>query len=247
MSAEYGYHSSPNESHFRVRNTPRAPEKPFIQEIDVCSIIERIKSEPNTRQLRAEQHIKDPEAVKHQDRATYIAAELAKRAGLPLEELESIIRAVLSHDTDKPEVHGVLSPEEKMKIFRQHPELAAEKMRSIDPRAAHLILVHHEYQNDRYGLVEPNKEDISEQIVAIADQIDALKSARPNYDKLGWSDDSILNDKSIEDNFDYRMVLQALAIWNGENNKREETRSHLNDIYDFKTHRAQSSQYQRAA
>jgi HD-GYP domain-containing protein (c-di-GMP phosphodiesterase class II) len=140
-------------------------------------------------------YLRDFETEDHTRRVTEMTVQLARRLGLPEEEMLHIRRGAQIHDIGKIIVPdeillktGSLT-EEEWSVMRQHPLVAVELLESIPQIGAALIIPrsHHEkwdgtgYPDKRAGVNIP----LPARIFAFADVYDALTSDRPY--RRAWS------------------------------------------------------------
>lgn len=146
-------------------------------------------------------YLRDFETEDHTGRVTGMALRLAKRLGLPEEELVNIRRGAQVHDIGKISIPdsillktGGLTSEE-WDLMRQHPLIAVELLESIPGIEQALVIPrsHHEKWN---GSGYPDQligEEIplAARIFAFADVYDALTSDRPY--RRAWSKEFALD------------------------------------------------------
>lgn len=139
--------------------------------------------------------LKDEETAGHSKRVTEMTVRLARRLGVPDEEIVHIHRGALLHDIGKMGIpdqillkHGPLTTEE-FDIMRQHPIYAYDLLSPIEflRPALHIPLSHHEKWDGSgypHGL-KGEQIPLAARIFAVVDVFDALTSDRP-YRKA-WS------------------------------------------------------------
>ncbi|MBI2874934.1 MAG: HD domain-containing protein [Firmicutes bacterium] len=139
---------------------------------------------------------RDPYTRNHSKRVADLTLDLGCRAGLQVLDLELIHLAALVHDIGKIGVPdqilrkpGPLLPRE-WELFRQHPEIGQNILgRSLHlEKVAELVLHHHE-RWDGNGYPEGLKGEripIGSRIIALADGVDAMTSARAYRPPLSW-------------------------------------------------------------
>jgi len=176
--------------------------------------------------LRTACEVYDPALAGHHTRVSAAAAELARRLGLPADQVERIRVAAGLHDVGKIgvprevlDVTGRLS-EEEMAIVRSHTEIGHRLLDgSAYPEircAAAVALSHHEfwagggYPHGLHGDAIP----LEARIVAVADVFDAMRSERAY--KAAWTDEQVLAEMKRESvtHFDpavFAVFLEAMA------------------------------------
>lgn len=139
--------------------------------------------------------LRDRETEGHSQRVTHLTMQLAKRMGLPAEEMIHLRRGALLHDIGKLGVPDgiLLKPgkltDEEWAIMRQHPNYAFEMLAPIAylRPAVDIPYCHHEkwdgtgYPRGLKGTQIPR----AARIFAIIDVWDALRSDRPY--RASWS------------------------------------------------------------
>jgi diguanylate cyclase (GGDEF)-like protein len=141
--------------------------------------------------------LKDHYTGNHVERTVYYANEIAKRIGLPMDEIKLIEQASILHDLGKIGISekillkkGPLTKREFEKI-KAHPKIGVDIIRPIQSfhNLLPLILYHHE-RWDGKGYPFQLKESeipIGARIIAIADVYEALISDRPYRKALSKS------------------------------------------------------------
>ncbi len=164
--------------------------------------------------LEEEQLLLSMTAIKDYDEYTYhhsvnvsiLSVALGQRMGLSKKVLTELGLAALFHDIGKIEVpHEVLNKpsnfnEEEWKLIRKHPIWGVRsvlKLRGFDPvtmRSAIVAFEHHlQHDLSGYPKVRHYKElDFFSRIVSIADQYDAMTSARV-YSRIPMTPDKALS------------------------------------------------------
>ena len=164
--------------------------------------------------LEEEQLLLSMTAIKDYDEYTYhhsvnvsiLSVALGQRIGLSRKVLTELGLAALFHDIGKIEVpHEVLNKpsnfnEEEWKLIRKHPIWGVRsilKLRGFDPvtmRSSIVAFEHHlQYDLSGYPKVRDYKElDFFSRIVSIADQYDAMTSARV-YSRIPMTPDKALS------------------------------------------------------
>lgn len=117
------------------------------------------------------------------------SVEIANRLGLSKSEIDNIRKAALLHDLGKVSIpdnilmkNGRLS-EEEMNIIKEHPEIGAKMIESIEPlKYAKDIIKHHQewFNGSGYpGKLKGNEIPLGARIVAVADAFGAMTTDRP--------------------------------------------------------------------
>jgi len=132
---------------------------------------------------------RDPYTADHSRRVAILARELATHMGLAPREIEDIERAARVHDLGKLVIdlsllnkEGALTPED-WSLFQRHPEDGANILTWFPEfrTSAELVRYHHErwagggYPHGLRGEQIP----LGARILAVADSLDAMSSARP--------------------------------------------------------------------
>ncbi|MBI2846209.1 MAG: HD-GYP domain-containing protein [Chloroflexi bacterium] len=133
--------------------------------------------------------MRDPYTFGHSQRVALTSIELARRLGLPEEEMETIYTAARVHDIGKiildPSIlrkPGKLTEEDWIEI-RKHPKVGADILAPFPELEAgrEIVLQHHERYDGR-GYPNGNKGEtipLGARILAVADSLDAMTSDRP--------------------------------------------------------------------
>jgi HD-GYP domain-containing protein (c-di-GMP phosphodiesterase class II) len=176
--------------------------------------------------------LRDAETWDHTERVTEITLRLARRLGMPGEELVHVRRGALLHDIGKVGVPDaiLLKPgpldEDEWKIMRRHPVLAYQLLAPIDylQPALHIPYAHHEkWDGTGYPRGLSGREiPLSARLFAVVDVWDALRSDRPYRD--AWSPEKTLEHIRAESgrHFDPEVVRAFLALY--EEEELEDTR-----------------------
>ncbi len=133
--------------------------------------------------------LRDGETIGHSQRVTQLTIRLAKRVGIPQDQLIHIQRGALIHDIGKMAIpdYILLKPgpltDEEWRIMRQHPTYAVQILGGIPflQPALDIPACHHE-RWDGTGYPRGLKGDqipLSARIFAVVDVWDALRSDRP--------------------------------------------------------------------
>lgn len=156
-------------------------------------------AEELSRFLLALSHILDAreqETFGHSHRVSLYALTLARVLGLSPQQLIDIEHAGLMHDVGKVGVAdsillkpGPLTSAEQA-LMRQHPALGCKLMKELEciGEAAEITLHHHErYDGRGYPLgLEGAAIPIGARVVAVADTLDAITTARPYRSARGF-------------------------------------------------------------
>ncbi|RLD18597.1 MAG: phosphohydrolase [Caldiserica bacterium] len=137
---------------------------------------------------------RDPYYQGHSERVARYSVEIARKLGLPQEQIENVRRAALIHDIGKIGVPDtiLLKPDQLTKkeweIIREHPEIGEELIKPIDflENLSPMIRSHHE-RWDGLGYPDGLKGEeipIGARIIAIADAYDSMTSSRPYREAL---------------------------------------------------------------
>jgi len=144
--------------------------------------------------------LRDRETEGHTKRVTKLTLELARRMGVPEEDLVHVRRGALLHDIGKIGIpDSVLKKpgpldEDEWKLMRQHPVWAHEMISAVDflQPALDIPYCHHErWDGEGYprGLAGESI-PLSARVFAVVDVWDALRSDRPYSD--AWDEDRVL-------------------------------------------------------
>lgn len=144
--------------------------------------------------------LRDRETEGHTKRVTKLTVELARRMGVPEEDLVHVRRGALLHDIGKIGIpDAVLKKpgpldEDEWKLMRQHPVWAREMISAVDflQPALDIPYCHHErWDGEGYprGLAGESI-PLSARVFAVVDVWDALRSDRPYSE--AWDEDRVL-------------------------------------------------------
>ncbi|MGB5527004.1 MAG: HD domain-containing phosphohydrolase [Gemmatimonadota bacterium] len=144
--------------------------------------------------------LRDRETEGHTKRVTKLTVELARRMGVPEEDLVHVRRGALLHDIGKIGIpDAVLKKpgpldEDEWKLMRQHPVWAREMISAVDflQPALDIPYCHHErWDGEGYprGLAGESI-PLSARVFAVIDVWDALRSDRPYSE--AWDEDRVL-------------------------------------------------------
>lgn len=170
-------------------------------------------------------YLRDCETEDHTRRVTETTLRLARRLGLPEEDMADIQRGAKVHDIGKIAIPdaillktGALTDEE-WEMMRLHTEIAVELLRPIPQIEASLSIPrsHHEkwdgsgYPHGLAGESIP----LAARIFALADVYDALTSDRPY--RRAWSKESALEyiRKEAGGHFDPRLAPEFIRMTEG--------------------------------
>jgi PAS domain S-box-containing protein len=146
--------------------------------------------------------LRDFETKGHADRVTDLVIKLARKVGIPEDELDHVYRGALLHDIGKMGISDsiLLKPGKldatEWEIMKQHPVYAYEMLSSIEflRPALDIPYCHHEkwdgsgYPRGLSGEAIP----LAARVFAIIDVWDALSSSRP-YRSRPWTKKAILD------------------------------------------------------
>ncbi|CAN5648391.1 hypothetical protein BH23CHL2_BH23CHL2_23280 [soil metagenome] len=137
---------------------------------------------------------RDPYTADHSRRVAIVARELATRLDLAPDEIESIERAARVHDLGKLVIDlSVLNKNEPLtadewNLFRRHPADGANILTWFPEfRASTSFVRHHHERWDGRGYpngLAGNEIPLGARILAVADALDAMSSARPYRNPL---------------------------------------------------------------
>ena len=144
--------------------------------------------------------LRDRETEGHTRRVTKLTLELARRVGIPEDDLVHVQRGALLHDIGKIGIpDAVLKKpgpldEDEWELMRQHPVWAHEMISAVDflQPALDIPYCHHErWDGDGYprGLAGESI-PLSARVFAVVDVWDALRSDRPYSE--AWDEDRVL-------------------------------------------------------
>ncbi len=133
--------------------------------------------------------MRDCYTFEHSKRVAEYAERIARRMGLPGEEIETIRLVARVHDLGKIGVpdHVLLKPDkltpEEWRLMERHPEIGCEILARFPEyrQGKELVLAHHERFDGR-GYPRGLRGDqipLGAQIIAVADALDAMTSDRP--------------------------------------------------------------------
>lgn len=179
---------------------------------------------------------RDPSTYQHSQRVAVIAEAIGKEMQLPEEELETIRMAARLHDLGKIGMSNALLfkpgrfTEAEQAEFRRHPLISAELVKSfrLFNEGQGLILHHHErYDGTGYPAgLKGEAIPLGSRILAVADSLDAMTSARVYRTPLALSEALAEVQRHSGTQFDPVVVnalLQAVERWGGKLPWPEET------------------------
>jgi putative nucleotidyltransferase with HDIG domain len=140
--------------------------------------------------------LRDKETEGHTLRVTDLSVKLARKAGIPPEEIQNVRWGALLHDIGKMGVpdHILLKPgaltDEEWALMRRHPSYAYELLRPIAylRNALDIPYCHHEkWDGSGYPRGLKGEEiPLAARLFAVADVWDAIRSDRPY--RSGWGE-----------------------------------------------------------
>jgi PAS domain S-box-containing protein/putative nucleotidyltransferase with HDIG domain len=165
---------------------------------------------------------RDKETEGHTQRVTELTLALARKLGIPEDQMEHIRRGALLHDIGKMGIPdaillkpGLLTNEERI-IMQTHPKMAYDMLKSIDflRPALEIPHLHHEKWDGSgypYGL-KGEEIPLPARLFAVIDVFDALTSDRPY--RPAWSKEKTLTyiQEQSGKHFDPEVVKQFLSL-----------------------------------
>jgi HD-GYP domain-containing protein (c-di-GMP phosphodiesterase class II) len=141
------------------------------------------------RVLAASIDARDPYTLGHSTRVSFLACELGRRNGFPIEEIEHLEKACLFHDVGKirtPDdilMKGERLNPREIEVMQRHPDDGADILGMAPSLHSYIPAVryHHEWYNGK-GYPEGKKASeipVHARIIAIADAFDAMTTSRP--------------------------------------------------------------------
>jgi len=138
--------------------------------------------------------LRDPNLPVHSLRVSNFAAKLARRLGLPEEQVDIVRRGSLLHDIGKLGVPqdilskpGMLTDQEN-ELIQTHPTLGAALLIECPEYQAliPIVLHHHEYFNGRGypDRLAGNQIELEARIVSVAEAVDGMLSTSPYHRSL---------------------------------------------------------------
>jgi putative nucleotidyltransferase with HDIG domain len=172
---------------------------------------------------------RDPSTYQHSQRVAIIAEAIGTELQLPEEELETIRMAARLHDLGKIGMSNALLykpgrfDDAEQAEFRRHPLISAELVKSfrLFTEGQSLILYHHERYDGGGYPIGLKGEDIplGSRILAVADSLDAMTSARVYRAPLSLKEGVAEVQKHSGTQFDPAGVdalLRAVERWGGK-------------------------------
>ncbi|RLD16387.1 MAG: hypothetical protein DRI22_01315, partial [Caldiserica bacterium] len=169
---------------------------------EVAAVIENTKLYSRIREMyigtiKALAHAleaRDPYYQGHSERVARYSVEIARKMGLPQEQVENVRRAALIHDIGKIGVPDtiLLKPssltKQEWEKIREHPKIGEEIVKPIDflQNISPIIRSHHE-RWDGLGYPDGLKGEeipMGARIIAVADSYDSMTSSRPYREAL---------------------------------------------------------------
>ena len=194
---------------------------------------------------------RDPSTYQHSQRVAIIAEAIAAELQLPEEELETIRMAARLHDLGKIGMSNVLLykpgrfDEAEQAEFRRHPLISAQLVKSfrLFNDGQSLILHHHERYDGKGYPVGLKGDDIplGSRILAVADSLDAMTSARVYRAPLSLKEAVAEVKKNSGTQFDPASVDALLGVvehWGGKLPWTEDANP-IHDAANQKTNLAQ--------
>jgi response regulator RpfG family c-di-GMP phosphodiesterase len=135
----------------------------------------------------------------------HFAKEIAQKKHLSDEEADILMSAALYHDIGKLFIPlEILEKPEKLtakeiEIMRNHPRKAFDLIKEEMPKAAKVIVGHHEYQENPYPRKHPRDRCKLSQLLALADHYDAARSDRSYKDSMSKEDSDVVVTKVFGD------------------------------------------------
>lgn len=140
------------------------------------------------KQLAAALEARYPDTHGHSRRVARHAAAIAKRMGLPREEVARIRTAATVHDVGKIDIPSAIieKPEDltdaEFAVVKRHPEIGARMVDGLDDEKLMQIVRHHHERLDGRGYPDGLagvQIPLGARIIAVADTFDAVTSSRP--------------------------------------------------------------------
>lgn len=139
--------------------------------------------------LAAAVEARDPYTHGHTQRVRDYAVEIARTMGLEEADIQALRRAAVLHDIGKIGIEDQilrkqtrLDPEEEIRMQR-HTTIGVEMLKGIDFLEPVLPIIHHHHERyDGNGYPDQQRADeipLGARILAVADALDAMTSARP--------------------------------------------------------------------
>jgi HD-GYP domain-containing protein (c-di-GMP phosphodiesterase class II) len=140
------------------------------------------------RQLAAALEARYPDTHGHSRRVARHAAAIAKRMGLPREEVARIRTAATVHDVGKIDIPAAIVEkpgkltDAEFAVVKGHPETGARMVAGLDDEELTRIVRHHHERLDGGGYPDGlagARIPLGARIIAVADTFDAVTSTRP--------------------------------------------------------------------
>lgn len=175
---------------------------------------------------------RDPYTAEHSERVADLSGKIARKLGLPENEVERIVAAARIHDIGKVGIPdsillkpGPLTPQE-WEIMKKHPVIGAEIIKGMEIYDNCVDIVKYEHERwDGSGYPEGLKGEeipLGARIVAAADVYDALTSDRP-YRKALPKEEAIAELKRMRGvKLDPRVVDALLEVLEEEEKEGEQ-------------------------
>lgn len=183
--------------------------------------------EDTVRALAAIVEVRDPYTSGHQARVANLAAVIARKMGLPEEQVHAIHLAGVLHDLGKVKVPAeMLSNPGKLddaefNIIKIHPQTGYDILKGIGFNwpIAHIVLQHHE-RMDGSGYPQGLMGEqilLEARIISVADVVEAMYSHRPYRPGLGMDAalGEIIEQRGIL--YDAQAVDACLAVFSEQN------------------------------
>jgi putative two-component system response regulator len=188
---------------------------------------------------------KDPYTVGHCERLSSYSVRLARRIGLPADQITSLERAGIVHDIGKIAVPdsillktGPLTGDE-WKIMREHPingEHICMPLKSF--RCVHPIIRHHHEKLDGSGYpdgIKGTEIPLTARVLQIVDVYDALTTERPYKRALSINESFEIMEAEVKKGWwdpdvfkEFRDMVSATLSGNGESRPEANRASHHN-------------------
>jgi len=167
----------PAKNEYAIRSSPSYYTKPRIYHKGLAETLARVLG------------LRDPALVAHSLGVANFATKIARRLGLPEEQVDLIRRGSLLHDVGKLGVsQDILSKPAPLaanqyEMVKTHPARGAVLLQECLEYHALIPIVrhHHEFYNGQGypDKIAGNEIEIEARIVAVADAVDAMSSDRP--------------------------------------------------------------------
>lgn len=140
------------------------------------------------KQLAAALEARYPDTHGHSRRVARHAAAIAKRMGLPRDQVARIRTAAMVHDVGKIDIPAAIIEkpgpltDAEFEVVKRHPEASARMVAGLDDEELTRIVRHHHERLDGGGYPDGFAGDripLGARIIAVADTFDAVTSKRP--------------------------------------------------------------------